>query len=170
MMEKRKDHAFGKDIFLLGEEQDGSKVWLEEASWDCDWYWGFGYVETYTWNNHPSQSRDIQSHRHWKGAIVGNIEYREDGERKTMYVHHINENPNFAETTLTDTESWKLAELMETFYTLQKMAEMCHMGGAHITSNPLQHHLKNEEWEKHINETLMPMIFEEVYKILTGDD
>ena len=52
-MKKEKRFAFGKNIYLLGSDKDGVKYWLEEASWDCGWYWGFGYVETYTNNSNP---------------------------------------------------------------------------------------------------------------------
>ena len=64
-MKKQKSHAFGKDIYLLGKDSDGTMYWLEAARWDCKWYWGFGYVETYTNNNHTSRSRDISSHQHF---------------------------------------------------------------------------------------------------------
>ena len=40
-MNKRVSKAFGKKIFLLGRNKYGENVWLEEARWDCDWYWGF---------------------------------------------------------------------------------------------------------------------------------
>ena len=41
-MKKEKRHVFGKDIYLLGADEDGIKYWLEEASFDCNWYFGFG--------------------------------------------------------------------------------------------------------------------------------
>ena len=62
-MEKKKSHAFGKDVYLLGTI-NGRYQWLEAPSWDCDWYWGFGYVEEYTRHDKPSASRDIVSHTH----------------------------------------------------------------------------------------------------------
>ena len=45
-MKKEKRKAFGKKIYLLGKDAEGVKYWLEEASWDCNWYYGFGYIET----------------------------------------------------------------------------------------------------------------------------
>ena len=50
-MKKQTTTAFKKKIYLLGADAEGTKYWLEAPSWDCDWYWGFGYVETYTNNN-----------------------------------------------------------------------------------------------------------------------
>ena len=34
-MEKKKSHAFGKDVYLLGTI-NGRYQWLEAPSWDCD--------------------------------------------------------------------------------------------------------------------------------------
>jgi len=165
---KEKQHKLGHDYYLLGCNHEGKKVWLESAHFDCEWYWGFGYIEVFNGSN-PETSTDIQSHRRWDSGIVGQQEHY-DFEKKAFvqgeYVHHLNDNKTFKETTLTDSESWKLAELMKTFYILQKTAELYHMGGAHITENPLKDVLKNIAGERWINEELMPMIFKEVYKIL----
>ena len=47
------------------------------------------------------------------------------------YIHHINEHPDFKETTLTDNESWELSDLMQSAYTLKKTAELFQLlGGA----------------------------------------
>ncbi len=59
-MQKQMDHAFNKDVYLLGKDSEGISYWLEAPSWDCGWYWGFGYVETYRSNRKPSTARDIE--------------------------------------------------------------------------------------------------------------
>lgn len=170
-MDKRISHAFGKDIYLLGKRKDGDLIWLEAAKWDCDWYWGFGYIETYTNNLCPDKARDISSHSHWSG-LVGKQE-RYDFDKKVFvldskYIYHLNENPDMAETVLTDRESWELADLMKTFYTLKDMAEIYHSGNSHLTSTGVC--LKDKEREDHINQVLMPQIFKRVYEILTPYD
>jgi hypothetical protein len=68
-MNKKQSHAFGKDIYLLGKTTDGELIWLEAPSWDCGWYWGFGYVETYTNNRRPDLAKDISSHSHFNGLV-----------------------------------------------------------------------------------------------------
>lgn len=165
---KTRSHAFGKDVYLLGQRKDGKYIWLESASWDCDWYWGFGYIESYTNNKHPELSRDISSHSHWTG-LIGKQEYY-DTEKScfrlgTDYIHHLNDNPDMGSTVLTDQESWELADLMQSFYTLKDTAELYHTGNSHLTSTTID--LKNQEQENYINKTLMPRIFNRVYQILT---
>ena len=159
-MEKRISRAFRKKVYLLGKDKDNYLVWLEEPMWDCGWYWGFGYIERYTnRNGNPVNARDISSHTHWTSEIVGPI-----GENK--YIHHMNENPLFETTTLKDNESWKLSDLMKSFYTLRQTAELFHSGNSHLTStSPLS--LKNPNLEDHINKNLLPKVFKEIDKILS---
>lgn len=170
-MGKRTSHAFGKTIYLLGKDKHSELLWLEKASWDCDWYWGFGYIERYT-NNNPELARDISSHSHWSG-LVGKQEYYDHDKQcfrlATDYIHHLNDNPDMTETTLTDGESWELADLMKSFYTLKDTAELYHSGNSHLTS---QHSLdlKNKEQEDYINNELLPQIFKRVYEILSPDN
>lgn len=155
-MEKEKRFAFGKNIYLLGSDKDGVKYWLEEASWDCGWYWGFGYVETYTNNRNPEKSRDIASLRHFDGLFLKNNIF---DSFKEMLI----------DTPLTDKEIWQLLELMKTFYTLKNNAELYHLGGSNIANNVLKNILKNEIGENKINEEIMPKLFEEIYKMLTPE-
>jgi len=158
-MRKKITDAFGKKIYLLGRDQDGYNVYLEEPSWDCDWYWGFGYIETYTNKNRPELSKDVRSHRHWDTFIIGT---KEDDR----YICHLNENPYFNETVLTDDESWELAELMTSFYTLQKTAELFHRGSSNVSSK-IKISLKYKRRAKNINEKLLPKIFKRIDEILS---
>ena len=155
-MEKRKSHAFGKDIYLLGRDADGINYWLEEASWDCGWYWGFGYVETYTNNKNPHLSRDINSHQHFDGLFLKGGIF--DSFKKLL-----------VETPLSDKEIWQLLELMETFYTLRDTSDLLTNGGSHITNNPLRDEIKNDFEKTRINTELLPKVFNEVYNILSPE-
>ena len=157
-MEKEKRSAFGKEIYLLGSDENGTKYWLEEASWDCDWYWGFGYIETYTNNNCPERSRDINSHEHYDTKILKNGVCPDDFKKI------------FKNTPLNNNEIWKLNELMETFYTLKKTSALYYRGSSNITKNDLSSSIKNDDEYKRINKEIMPKLFEEVYKILSTNE
>jgi hypothetical protein len=133
---------------------------MEAPSWDCDWYWGCGYIEEYSNNANPEMSRDIVRHSHWDNGIV-NFK-----DTDNNYIHHINENKDFQSTALTDKESWALSELMQTIYQLKKQAELYHTGGSQITTNPLESVLKDKKKEDEINKDILPKLFEEVIKIL----
>lgn len=154
-MKKEKRYAFGKNIYLLGQDERGINYWLEEASWDCDWYYGFGYIETYTNNKNPEKSKDIVSHEHYNSKILeSNI--LPDDFRKI-----------FKNTPLNDNEIWELNELMKTFYTIQNYMALLYNGSSHITNNPSKNIIKNKtEWLRLKNEVL-PDLFNKIYDILT---
>lgn len=157
-IQKQKSHAFGKDVYLLGKDKFGEYLWLEAGSWDCDWYWGFGYVETYTNNNNPHLAKDIQSHSHIDGHI---FKKGENGD----YIHTWNDNPDLEETVLTESESWEFSDLMKSFYTLRETASLYHQGNSHLTAG-VEITLKNKQAEKRINEKEIPVIMERIYEIL----
>lgn len=159
-MEKQISHAFGKDVYLLGKDEKDINYWLAAAQWDCDWYWGFGYVGTYYNNAPPSKAKDTRSHKWIKGSFLGRIEGAE-------YVHNIFDSKKIVEKTFTSEEGWTLSELLMTAYDLQAAAQLYHIGGSGVATNPLKNLLISPgEW-KRINQVLLPAIFSEIHKILS---
>ena len=153
---KHKDFAFDKEIYFLGQDFNGINYWLEAATWDCDWYWGFGYIESYTNNNHPGNSKDIESHEHFNGLNrYGNTNLYDAFAEK------------FVITPLSNKEIWTLCELMKSYYIIREYADTCYRGGAHYTTNPCKEIIKNEKEYCRINKEVIPAICKEVYKILT---
>lgn len=156
-MKKEKRKAFGKNIYLLGKDKNGVKYWLEEASFNCGWYWGFGYIETYTNNNNPEKARDINSHQHFDGLFL-----------KTNIFDSYKD--FFAETTLNDDEIRQFLGYMEEFYTMRKYSDLLHSGN-NITSKAKNIKLEENEEEnkkeyKRINEILLSELFEKIYSLL----
>jgi hypothetical protein len=156
-MDKIKTHAFKKDVYLLGVTVHGEHLWLEAATWECDWYWGLGYCETYTNDTNPAKSRDITSHTHFNGVLG-----KQDNGK---YLHHMNE--YLSESVLTDAESWELADLMKSAYTLRDAAAVFHRGGSHLTSTLIQDECVNVDVAELINTVELPKLFSRMYEILT---
>lgn len=153
---KTKSHAFGKNCYLLGKDKEGNYLWLEAASFDCSWYWGFGYVEVYTNQLNPAMARDISSHTHLNGLI--GIKDKDD-----EYIHHINE--ILTESVFSDHESWVFSDLMTSFYTLNKCANLYYSGNSNLTVTG-DFSLQDLDQNKHINESVLPKLFNEIYSIL----
>jgi hypothetical protein len=171
-MKKQISEAFGKTIYLLGKDKDGKKHWLEEPSWDCGWYWGFGYIHTYTNNRNPSISKDIQSHSHWS-SYVGEQEKYDFDKRcfvKGDFVYHINEFPEFVETVLTKHESWMISDLMKRFYTLREMSDILTHGTGHLVSDDTLYKTINPAFLSWINNEELPELFKAVLNLLTPED
>lgn len=161
-MEKKIVEKFGTH-FLLGKNHDGEYVYLKKASWDCNWYWGFGYLHTYTTytNNlhhlHPERfSRDISSHFHFDSEFLNGPRHAHD-----MFMNY------FAETVLTDSEVWQLCDYMKSFYTLKAAAEVLGRGYSHYTERAKLETLKYPEMVGTINNVMLPALFEKIEKLLT---
>jgi hypothetical protein len=173
-MKKQKSHAFGKDIYLLGTDSDKQKYWLEAPKWDCDWYWGFGYVETYTNNRNPFLAKDIKSHRHIDNSFIGQHEYydgKKDAHCLGKYIHNIYDSPLLKEKTFSKEEGWQLSELFKQFYLLKEMAEFCHRErpSCHVTTSPVDHG-NMHDWYDKINYEMIPKITEKILTILSPEN
>jgi hypothetical protein len=155
---KEKDKFGTRAVYLLGKGPDGARYWLEEASWDCNWYWGLGYVNTF--RGQPSLCRDIKSHQHFKGLWLA--------AHQGKFLHCLTEWDGF-QSTLTAKEEWQLAELMATAYTLKETAEVFGRGGSNYSpADPaIASLVKNPEWVGQINEVMIPAIMAQVYALLT---
>lgn len=156
-IEKVVKHAFGNDVYLLGIDKEGIAYWLEQPAWECDWYWGCGYVETYTNNMNPDKSKDILSHEHFDSKFLD----------KNMfdYWHEF-----FAESTLNDKEIWELWDYMKSIYTLKETAELVGIGFSFKTNRAKCDEVKDTELCKRINEQMLPALFERVKQLLTNNE
>lgn len=161
-MKKKTSHAFGKKIYLLGKDLDGTKYWLEAPDWK--WYWAFGYVETYTNNARPDLSCDVASHQHISSSFMGKVG---NGE----YIYNIFDAPLLkGGTTFTEDEGWELSELFSQFYTLKKSSDFFYSGKSNVASTVCTH--DREECSRiynYINNTLMPEIFKRIEEILSPE-
>src|SRR4028119_1963364 len=129
-----KQTRFNRDEqFLLGINDEGRQVWLRAESWDCDWYWGFGYLASFGCHSHFD-------------SLVG---FMHEGK----YIHHLNESPKMRETVLTDAEAGDRCDWMKSFYALKATAEIFHTGNSHLTTSKAVN-LKHEDFGKVINQEL----------------
>lgn len=161
-MNKVKSYVLNKEVYLLGITPDRQKAWLKAPSWDCEHYWGFGYVEIFTDNTYdPKGAKDIYSHQHIDSSILGENKAKDGG-----YCYNPYNSIFFTETAFSEAEGWELGELFKSFYILKATAEYFQLGSAHISIAKLPNR-RDVKIEKHINEKLIPEITSRIIKILT---
>ena len=144
----------GREYFYLGTDSDGQKNYLEKHHFDCGWYWGIGYIETFTNNRNPEKSRDISSYTHFDTQIL-------KGDAYDNFIKKFESNP------FNDREIWLIIELMKTLYNLRNYSDMIYRGGSYYTSNPVKC-IKNKSEYNRINKIVIPAVNRELYKILRG--
>lgn len=151
ILEKEKIKVFGKTYYLLGKDIDGDEYYLQKATFDCDWYWGGGYIDTFN-----RTKTDITCHTHYDSGDINGYKF----------ANYDDFNKAFEITTLTEKETWKFHELMRTFYTARKAMDMSHRGSSHITNNPLTELIKNDDIYNHFDKVIQA-INEELDKLLS---
>lgn len=141
---------------LLGKN-DGQNIYLTPPSWDCGWYWGFGYIGNRDCHYHIDGLKKIETYNPEKGVFTYEFVNLYDGLKK-----------HFGDTFIVKREKdvWTIAELFKSFYILKETAEVLKNGSAHLTTNPCAYVIMNLEEVERINNIVLPQIFEEIYKIL----
>ena len=131
-------------------------VFIVRPTWDCGWYWGFGYLERW-----KGRKGDIDFHTHI------NVEFSENGEshRCNWYegMRHLLDKGDVFEN---DTKRWQFLEIVKTIYNLKMTAEVLGRGGSHYADNPLSDEIYNPIEVRRINEDLIPKLIDEMYKVL----
>ena len=128
--------------FIGTDKQTNENIYLSAPSWDCGWYWGFGYLGNRYCHYHLSN--------YAKGRNID------------MY-NALKQDYNLAPTLLTNL--WQFCELAQTAYALKEAAEVLGRGGSHYTNNPCQDIIINKDEVTRINEIVLPAIFEAIEKL-----
>ena len=138
--------------YFLGINSNGDKMWLLAPSWDCGWYWGLGYINTYQQNWMPSKARDVLCSTYFDYVFPSS----------DIFIDEFNDTP------FTKNEKWKIYEYMKELYILRKYSDMMHNGGAYITegSKTLKGNEENYREYNRINSILIPNIWKELEAIL----
>lgn len=156
LLNKKIVNVFGRNNYLLGEDADGIRYYMEEPHFDCGWYWGGpGYIETFTNNRQPTRSVDIRSHEHFDSKFMNNgfVDGYLDFFKKSVLDRH---------------ETYKLFELMSCAYTLSKMAGICEKGSAWVSKNDCYDTLKDQDWYLEIIQKKLPAVISEICNLLGG--
>lgn len=138
--EIKKSVIFPQKTFL--GTVDNESIYLTAPSWDCGWYWGFGYLG------------NRNSHYHVDGLMDDKTNL-DDGFKK-----------HFGDSFLIkESDIWVFAELFKTFYILKETAELFGRGATY-TGNPIRDIILNTSEVERINTIVLPAIFSEIYKVI----
>jgi hypothetical protein len=123
------------------KEYPKTRFYIEKHKWDCDWYWGFGYIG------------NAGLHIHFNSVFL------DEAENKVDKI--------FIKPVFTQDEWWVIRDLFIQAYALSKAAEVYQHGGHQIDKayrlpNP------NKEVSDKLNEDLK-IILGELWKVLLNE-
>ena len=159
MLKKQIVHAFGETYYLLGKDEDGVKWYFQKPTWDCGWYWGFGYLDSFTNNASPEKSKDIAGHTRLS-SLMG--EFKGNGFDALKHYFH--------ECVLTDEELFEFVDYVKSGYALKEAAELFGRGHSNYTEKAKIDGLVKPDWVKEINEKAIPAINRAIEKLLSPED
>lgn len=134
------ENLTSKNKYFLGvSREDKERVYMPKPSWDCDWYWGFGYLDS------------AYTHTHFDSCILDKSKCSFDAFKDY-----------FETTPLTDDDIWILCDYMKSFYTLKKTAELFKHGNSWQTERATIDKLKDLDLYNKINHELLPELFKKI--------
>lgn len=161
-----------KERFFFGtRKSDNKKIYLTKPSWDCGWYWSFGYLGNSREHYHLDSYRTVN---HYLKLEDGSHKSITEQRNKCMY-DCLLEDYTLKKNLLGEKNKfgsypklWTFCELFTTAYSLKETAEVLGRGGSHVTDNPVADVIKNEDEVKRINEVVLPAIFKEIETLING--
>lgn len=110
----------------------GEKLYLTKHSWDCNWYWGFGYIG------------NKSLHTHFDNTFLNNhLTYSE------IFYKPIHRDYYFK-----DSDWYVIKDLFIQAYSLQKTAEVYRYGGHQTIRENITDIIKNQDKANIINKDL----------------
>ena len=116
-----------KDKVYLGNTTEYGKLYLSKHSWDCGWYWGFGYIG------------NSRLHMHIDSLIGAEYDIRSIFDEGSP---------------ITQNQWWIIRDLFTQAYALKKAAEIYQHGGHQTTKPGMTDCIKNLEMAARINKDL----------------
>ena len=100
-----------------GTSGAGEAIYLTEHTWDCNWYWGFGYIG------------NSRNHFHFDSLL-----------KDARYASEI-----FESTNISDKDWWIIRDLFIQAYALKSVAEIYQYGGHQNNLQGVTDIIKNKE-------------------------
>ena len=129
------------DKIYIGTTKDKERINLSKHSWDCGWYWGFGYLG----------NRNL--HYHFKYYLDGTHWHIEDV---------------FDESPLTQENWWIILDLFKQAYALKAATEVYRHGGYITTSRNITDVIQNYGYADLINHDL-EIILNTIWDYITNE-
>lgn len=138
-----------KEIFLGRRNDDSALIYLSPPSWDCGWYWGFGYLGNKDEHYHLSSYQKNPCTGQWRNI--------------NMYDALIKD---YCLAPSISSNLWEFCELALTIYSLRNAAEVLGRGGSHMTKNPCCDAIVNRDEVTRLNNVVIPQLLDTMYSLI----
>jgi hypothetical protein len=137
----------GQDRILFGVVKNTREIiYLSKPTWDCDWYWSFGYLG------------NRNCHYHLKGY--------QNGRNMNMF------DCLSLDYELTDKikeKLWSFCEQAATIYQFKEFYEVVYRGGSHFTKHPLKEIVMDKALAEKIAKETLPKLLQKFWDDFGGN-
>lgn len=158
-------------VYLGRTKGDSENVYLNGFSWDCDWYYGGGYIGNKKFHAHFDSAfldvPDVRGHSLGNFCQVWENEKVKKGYTALKNSTSIWESLDFFldDAQYTEKEWWRIKDVFKQFYLLRDAAEVFQYGG-HCTNDKRNEKEINKPMARAINKHIQDIIIPEVIKAL----
>ena len=117
----------------------GEIIYLSKHSWNCDWYWGFGYIG----------NKDL--HTHFNTTFL---------DEATTDINKI-----FSETKISQNTWWLLRDLFIQAYALKEAPGVYRNGGYQTTEKGITDIIQNKAMEERLNKDLR-IVLDKIWELV----
>lgn len=151
-----------KRTFFGISRESKETIYIYKPTFDCGWYWSFGYLGRSNLHYHLSSYKD---HSYIITLQDGTIELVTERRNFNMYDCL---SADYELAPAIKKNLWQFCELAKTAYALKQTAEVLGRGGSHYTTNPCCDIIKNSKEVDRINKEVLPAIFNKIQQIVEG--
>lgn len=137
----------GKDKIFFGVDRNTMEnIYLSKPTWDCGWYWSFGYLGNKNCHYHL---KDHQNNR-------------------KMNMHDCLSN-DYLLTDKIKENLWSFCEQVNTVYQFKEFYEVVHRGGSHYTAHPLKEIVMDKVLAEKIAKETLPKLLQKFWDDFGGN-
>jgi hypothetical protein len=139
-----------KERVLLGKIEEYNRlvpIYLSKHSWDCEWYWGLGYLG------------NANTHFHFSDYLKGT-----EWDVASIFT---------GGTVLTQSQWWVICDMFKQAYSLRATAEVYRLGGHICGANDITTLLRDSNKSAMLNadlELILDRLWDYIVEAVTKDD
>lgn len=153
----------GKEkIFFGTRKSDNARIYMTKPSFDCGWYWSFGYLGNSQEHYHLDS---YQQKQHVFKLSDGSYKLITEKRNKNMYDCLAED--YMLNAAISD-NLWQFCEQAITIYRFKEIAEIYHRGCSHFTTNDCKDIIKSEEKYKDIVFHVLPVLLQTFWDTFSG--
>lgn len=139
-----------KERVLLGKIKEGNRlapIYLSKHSWDCEWYWGLGYLG------------NVNTHFHFSGYLKGT-----EWNVASIFT---------GGTVITQNQWYVICDMFKQAYSIQATAEVYRLGGHICGTNDITTLLRDSNKSAMLNEDLeliLDRLWDYIVEAVTQED